>query len=71
MVILFIISVLFIIHVINIEKNKDESLVFNGRTYPWIITSIISALIIFTFAHLDTNPAENNNQVDEKHHQHH
>lgn len=67
---LFIISVLLINYVINLELYKDKNLVFNVRYYPWVITSIISAIIIFAFAHLDTI-SETNNQVDENHHQHH
>jgi hypothetical protein len=68
--ILFIISVLLINYVINIELYKDKNLVFNVRYYPWIITSIISTIIICTFAHFDTL-SETNNQVVENHHHDH
>jgi hypothetical protein len=68
--ILFIIGVLLINYVINIELNKDKNVVVNVRYFPWVITSIISAIIIFTFAHLDTI-SESNIQVDENQHQHH
>jgi hypothetical protein len=71
--ILFILSILLIIHVINIEINKDKNknLVFNVRFYPWIITSIISVIILFTCAQLDTDSVEINNQVEENHEHHH
>ncbi|WP_191567210.1 hypothetical protein [Metabacillus idriensis] len=71
--ILFIISALFISHFINSELKKDqENSVSYPLSYPWIITSILSAIIIFTFAHLETKSVESNNQVDEiqEHHHH-
>lgn len=70
----FIASVLFISHIINQELKKANMPVSKYRFYPWIITSIASVMIIFTFAHLDTNKEEPSNQVNsvnQQHHQHH
>ncbi|MGG0288825.1 hypothetical protein ABEY41_27885 [Peribacillus butanolivorans] len=69
--ILFIISAMFIIHFINVElKKNQENLVSYPRSFPWIVISILSAIIIFTCAHLDTKSVDSYNQVDETHEHH-
>ncbi|WP_018393281.1 hypothetical protein [Bacillus sp. 37MA] len=70
--ILFIVSILFIVAMMNVELKKDqENLTFKPRTYPWIITTIISVIILFTFTYMDTKSVEPSNQVNEGQHQHH
>jgi hypothetical protein len=72
--ILFMISVWFIVHMIHMELKKDKkNEVRSPLSYPWMmITTVISAFLIFTLAQLETKPVENNHQVDEKlQHQHH
>jgi uncharacterized membrane protein YozB (DUF420 family) len=73
--VLFIASVLLVIVLINTElkKNKDNhrTITFYPRTTPWILSSIISAVIILTFAHYDTKSMEPSSQVNEGQHQHH
>lgn len=49
--VLFIISFLSIILIINSELKKNgESISFHPRSYPWIITLIFSTMILLTFA---------------------
>ena len=75
--VLFIVSFLFIILLINSELKKNkESISFYPRTVPWIVTSIISAMIILTFAQLENKPVlmnmnmNMNMNVQEEHHHH-
>ncbi|TCP27785.1 hypothetical protein EV207_11712 [Scopulibacillus darangshiensis] len=69
--ILFILSVLSIVFLINteLETKKDNSNLF-PHSYPWIITSVISTIIIFTFAHLETASVGDNNQKNREQHHH-
>lgn len=73
--VLFITSFLFIIILINSElkknKDKEEPISFYPRTFPWVLTSVISAVIILTVAQLETKPGVSNSNVQEEPHQHH
>jgi hypothetical protein len=69
--VLFIISSLFIILIINSELKKNgESISFYPRSFPWIVTSLISAMIILTFAQLESKPALSKSIVQKEHHHH-
>ena len=69
--VLFILSILFLVTLMNVElKNDKENLTFKPRTYPWIITTVISAILIFAFSHMEADTIESHqDQPDE--HEHH
>ncbi len=70
--VLFMIGVLFIILLINSElKRVKESISFYPRTVSWIVTLVISTVIILTFAQLETKPVLNDSNVQEEHLHHH
>ncbi|PLR79924.1 hypothetical protein CVD25_22600 [Bacillus canaveralius] len=70
--ILFMVSVVSIIFLINAElKKTGEPVSFYPRTFPWIVTSVISAVIILTLATLETKPMLSDSNVQEEQHHHH
>ncbi|MCH6269249.1 hypothetical protein [Neobacillus citreus] len=69
--VLFILSFLFIILLINSDlKKNQESISLYPRTFPWIVTSVISAMIILTFAQFENIPAAGSQNVQNEHHHH-
>jgi large-conductance mechanosensitive channel len=72
--VLFIASFLFIIILINTElkkhNDKHEPITLYPRTFPWVLTTVISAVIILTFAQLETKPVLSKSNVQEMHHNH-
>lgn len=70
--VLFITCFLFIIHMINSElKRVEDSVSRYSRTFPWIVTSVISVVIILTFSQLEAKPLLSNVNVQENQHHHH
>ncbi|MGG3448304.1 hypothetical protein [Domibacillus aminovorans] len=70
--ILFIVSILFIVTMMNTELKKDkENLTFKPRTYPWIITTIISAILIFAFSNMEADTIESHQDQKDQHEHHH
>lgn len=69
--VLFILSVLFMVTMMNVELKKDkENLTFTPRTYPWIITTVISAILIFAFSHMEADTIESHQDQSDEHEHH-
>ena len=72
--VLFIAIFLFIIMLINTElkKNKEtqDPITRYPRTFPWVLTTVFSAVIILTFAQLEAKPVLSKSIVQEVHHHH-
>jgi len=63
MTVLFIIIITYFAHLITLEANKDnENVVMQSRPYKWIISGILSTLIIISVVGLEQYKANNPNQ---------
>lgn len=63
MTVLFIIIISYFAHLITLEANKrNEKITIMPRPYKWIISAILSTIIIFTAVGLEEYKLNNNNQ---------
>ncbi|OKL35392.1 hypothetical protein [Domibacillus mangrovi] len=70
--VLFIVSGLFIVTMMNVELKKyKENVTFKPRTYPRIITTVISTILIFAFSYMEADTIESHQDQSDAHEHHH